>query len=635
VDKSVDWKTAISLEAGKDAQGFVCPVKDQDFFKITVPAGTRLLHLQLQGSVSVTNVELTYLILREAGGTTTTVGQAPPWTGAGLRSFDDYHCIDPGTYYILVKDEGDDARDGTNPYTLRYTTEPDPDTNEPNDSVAAAKALGQPGYVSCKGDLDYHKVDVAADQLLEVKLTTQAATKVDLKYTIYDDQKNKLAEAGNPDGSKAPTNLTTIHALPKAGAYFIAVEDTGGDDSDPKVPYTLTATPKAEPDPQDKGTRNDTPATATKLSFAECQAGYTRTGQIASKADLDYFKIDGMPADMSPDNPGVIEVTVTYGAGVSTIVDPQIGLVYPHKGTPCTKDTCCRVLAAPCTSEFDCVRETFSCIKKEDIFCSDKDCAGALSTTCASELACAGAVTCLPEKFCGAEEVARADDNGEKDGASVRTAQPLLHPGPWYVRVGDLQNNDYDYGKNYTLTIKCRMDPEGANELNNEYFPNPLSSTINTADYHTAAAKKKGLKIVLGTWYTGYISYEGDQDWYLFDHPCPGADCNLQVNYRTNGSCPAGTGGSGLEFVYVLAHRDGDPWFSFPENPAPNLTGSYGGASQCLYGFAGDSGYYFYVTDYKHNSWSWDCSYSFQIVKTADGCNAPCVRKGNQNECST
>jgi hypothetical protein len=632
IDKSVDPATAVKLEAGKEVTGYVCPVKDQDFYKVTVPAGSRLLKIELQATVDVTNVQLTYLILDASG---KTAGTAPVWSAGGMRSYVDFHCLPPGDYTILVKDDGDDGKDGNNPYKLKYSTEADPDGNEPNDTAATAKDPGKQGSIACKGDRDYFKASVGANQLLEVKLTTAAASKVDLKYTIYDDQNQAVATDGIADGSKGATNLSTIHALPKAGAYTIAVEDANGDDSDPKSTYTLALATKAEPDANDQGARNDTPATATKLDYGACQGGCSKTGQIASKADVDYYKLEGLPAGISPDNMAVIEVTVDFGA--SSVVDPQIGLVYPDANSPCTKDNCCRVLKGTCVSDLDCKNATYSCIQKEDIFCSDPVCAPAAGPGCVTEKACAGAVTCLPEKLCGGEQVTRYDDDGSKNGAAIRTAQPLLHPGPWYIRVNDFKNDDYEYGKGYTITVKVRMDPDGAKELNSEYLPILLPTSVKTHEFHAKVAKTKALKVTLGQAVTGHISYEGDQDWYVLDHPCPNADCNLAVSFSASGSCPGGTNGSGLEMVYGLHKDDGDPWFAFPQAPTPSQSGSYGGSAQCLYAFAGDGAknYFISVSDLKHNNWSWGCQYSFTVTKTADGCNAPCVRKGNQNECST
>jgi hypothetical protein len=439
---------------------------------------------------------------------------------------------------------------------------------------------------------------------------------VDLKYSIYaEDNKTKIGEDSVPDGMRAKTDIGALWALPKAGTYYVVVEDRTASKSDPAGVYTLTLGTKPELDAGEKPTRNDTPATATPLGSDS--GTWTKTGQVGSRSDYDWYRVDGL-AGVSPDNPAVMEITLDFG-GPSTI-EPQIGLIYGDAATPCTKDACCRVLTSPCTNEFDCVRQTYSCIRKEDIFCSDKDCAAQAGPGCVTEQNCAGAVFCLASKVCAAEQVSRQDDNGA-DGARITTAQPLLHPGPWYIRVGDLKNDEYEYGKNYTLTVKVAMDPDGAKELNSEYLPIVVTSTVGTKDYHAKAAKKKNLVVASGQTVTGHISYEGDQDWYIFTHPCPGTDCTYNVNFSASG-CP-----SNVQFVYEIRKWDGDEWFAFPGSPAPNQSGAIGPATgQCLYGLAkdGSSNYILAVSDYKHDAWSWSCTYSITLGAPTPGCNAPC-----------
>jgi hypothetical protein len=654
-DKSIDWATAVTLDEGKEVTGTVCPVKDEDWYKVTLPAGKKLLHVKLQNTVQTTTVKLTYTIFKVTPSNSCTdqsqctkeqscaggkcikleiMGTAPTWSMSGIRTFDDFHCITEGTYYLVVKDERGDAKDGNNLYKLSYTTDVDKDPNESNNDMATAKAAGTAGAISCKGDLDYYKIALAADQLLEVKLTS-GATKVNLKYSIYDDKNTLVGQDANPDGMKK-TDMTTLWAVPKAGTYYVVVQDDGDLRSDPVNTYSLTLTPKAELDPQDKGARNDTPATATLLGSGPTGT-WTKTGQIGSRGDLDYFKIDGL-AGISENNPAVVEVTVDFGG--ASKVNPQVTLIYPHAATPCTKDSCCRVLNKACTNEFSCLRETYACIKKESVYCADSECVPTQTTTCPTEQACAGAVTCLPEKMCGAAQVSKFDENGA-DGAYIRTAQILLHPGPWYIRVDAMPPTTssvrpYEYGKNYTLTVKMRMDPDGAKELNNEYLPMLVSTSVGTKDLHVNAAKKKAIKVAAGQTVTGYISYEGDQDWYVFDHPCPGADCNFSLTYKTTGSgCPTGANGAGLEFVYEIRRDDGDTFWGIPAEsklqsgqPSQYATGAYGYPTECMYALKGDTGspysYYLVVSDYKHNSWSWDCGYSVTISAMTAGCNAPC-----------
>jgi hypothetical protein len=218
---------------------------------------------------------------------------------------------------------------------------------------------------------------------------------------------------------------------------------------------------------------------------------------------------------------------------------------------------------------------------------------------------------------CGGEQFSRSDDNGEKDGARVRTAQPLLHPGPWYVRVADLASDEWDYDRNYTVNIQVRIDPDAGKELNSEYFPNQVTSSVNTYEWH----KKEAYPAAFPGQFSGYISYQGDWDWYMIPHPCPTApnkECTLTVNYSTSGDC------SGVQPVYQLHKKDGDPWFAWPADGQP-LSGNPG----CVYVNGSSDTYYFTVSDYKHDGWSWSCQYHVTVSVTP-GCQPPCkVSSGN------
>ncbi|MCC6746238.1 MAG: hypothetical protein IT371_01180 [Deltaproteobacteria bacterium] len=631
VDKSIDPDTAIDLAATKAEKGYVCPQGDQDYYKITVPQGHKLAHIKLTNTAALPVVNLTYLLLDQ---NKKTVAAAPTITG---KVFDVAHCVPgPGTYYLIVKDDGDDARDGKNPYELSYTTEADKDANEDNNTQAASKpAAGGPrtGYISCAKDVDFFDVTVAQDQLLEIKLTTPGPTPVDLKYVIYDANKQKVGEDAVADGQRAATNLTTVHAMPAPGKYFIAIQDAGDDDSDVAVAYTLSLQTRAEQDPQDKGKRNDTVATATVLGADNVDTSIT--GQIGSKADVDYFKVNGL-GDLSENNPGVIEIQVTYNG--AALVNPSVELIYGHQGSPCTKDACCSVIKGPkpsCTSSLDCVRYSYNCVAKGDIFCTDNACEANPTSLCATDKMCAGAVACLPDKVCGVQQVVRFDENPkDTTGAMVRTAQPLLHPGPWYIRVSDHKSDAYEYGKNYTLTVKVRRDPDGAKELNSEYFPDVFISpslTNQVRAMHVAAAKKKNIHISSGAAVTGYISYEGDQDWYVVDNPCTAGDCVLRADFSTGPGCPTGADGKGLEFIYEFRHDDGKVLHSWPKAPAPGKSGCFGNnCDGCFFARSKDK-YFLVVTDSGHNNWSWSCSYTISLTVVSQSCTAPCATY--QGEC--
>ncbi|MCA9671141.1 MAG: pre-peptidase C-terminal domain-containing protein [Myxococcales bacterium] len=645
IDKSIDISTAISLPAGEEHTGYICPTGDLDYFKVTVNAGDRLLRIELTNTAAVGTVQPTYLVLDP---NEKTVAQAPSTSSKKINAL---HCLAPGDYYVQVQDAGNDARDGNNPYKLKVTSEKEPDANEPNNTVAEAKPAGASatGAISCTGDVDYFSITVGANQLIDIKLTTSAASPVDIKYTIVNDKDEEVGTQTFVEGTTGQANLVALHAVPAAGTYYVRVEDAGGDDSDPNMTYTLTLGTMPETDANDQGTRNDTAATATPLNAWNSTA--TVTGEVGSRGDVDWYVINGMT--VSPTAPAVIEVTMTFSG--QTDVDPSFSLIYGHAGTPCTKDACCRVLepnGAGCVNPFSCLGKSPSCINKGDLFCTDQTCSPSAGANCSVERRCAGAAVCLPSKFCGAEYAIRSRDNG----GSVRTAVLVTQPGPWYIRAGDLANDEYAHGVKYTLQVRARPDPDGAKEPDSEVFPDRCglfaggaSGTKEPFDYHFDKAKAKGIPtIALGQTVTGFISHEGDMDFYRLPNPCPNADCVLTLTYNHGPNCPTGGGMIrrcqdpqqlskylGLDFFYTIRRQNGDEWTEL--RLAPGAAGSWGYPNQCVYSYAqhGANDYIITVHDEGDNNWSWSCNYSFSITVGAQGCAAPCVTHPVSGNCDT
>jgi hypothetical protein len=646
IDKSVSTATAVPLAEGKEVTGFVCPRADKDYYKITLPAAKRLMRIKLMHTVPNSGLELTYQLLDAKG---RPVGGAPPWTGSGVRRFDSNHCLQPGDYFLQVYESGNDFKDGLNPYKLSYETLADPDKLETNDTVKQAKAVsGQAAYISCKGDVDYYKVNAPGPgKILELKLQAAGTSEVDLKYSVMTAAGKLLATDAVLDGSKTRVDLLTHMALPAAGDYLVKVEDEGGDDSDPKTSYTLSLRVLDEPDKNDATTRNDTGATATKLGSFSCTGGtqtFTVTGaQIATRADVDYYKV------VVPDCGQLVVMEATVDFKGASKVDPQVAYVYPHDSSYCKKDSCCRVLNKACTSFISCLGHSAACITKGDTFCKDKDCQADPTPTCPQEKRCAGAVTCLPGNRCGAELAVRQDKDGS-DGAKVKTALPLIHSGGWYLRVNDLKNDDYDLGKPYTLTVRLRLAPDGARELDSQFFSEtvPTSSGIYTYTYHQRIAAQKGKQIALGETVTGTLSYEGDQDWYRMKWPCDNTlskDCILKAVFSYSGSgCPKGSKDTnndkiiddGLEFVFTMRTYNGAPKDAFPKTPTTGVGGSFGYPNECFLfrDEAKNPDFYFSVADLGHNMWSWDCTYTFTLTRQFDGCPVPpCKQQASTGTC--
>ncbi|MCK5797121.1 MAG: PPC domain-containing protein, partial [Deltaproteobacteria bacterium] len=581
VDPSVDVATAIDVLPGEDVTGQICPQRDIDYYKVHVKAGDSLLRLNLTHP-GPTQVNLTYRLLKDA---TTGVGAAPP--GKFNNFAGTMHCLAPGDYYLLVQDSGDDAADNKKHYTLNYTTTQDPDKEEPNDNKTEAKPISGTvtGYISCTGDKDFYTVTTKAGELLDVKLTTTKTTEVDFKYTLYQINGKNLEEIVSSsvgDGSKKPTNLAKIYAPPKAGTYYLVVQDDGDDDSDATTPYTLTVAARPEPDAADKITRNDHPKHATVLGTATGAESpsspkvFTTTGSIASIGDVDVFKINN--AGLA--GAAVIEIQVKFNG--ATVVDPAVSLIIPDTKTTCTEDRCCQVLGGAdgkCSTVYDCSGSSFSCVTRSQEFCNE--CLGGADPTCAQKKSCAGSVTCLADGHCGYFQFTRS----AKDGALLRTAQPLYHPGPWFIRVSDMSADEYDYNATYTLTVKIAADPDGAHEPDYAYFPRLVSYPNKPPEKDSGAFTTKSLEDYFDghekpwtsstTTITGHISYEHDVDLIKFPNPCPTGICLLQAKFSSSGNCGSGgLKGAGLEFIYLLDKHGGRD--GFPASPYPN-NGTFGG----------------------------------------------------------
>ena len=652
VDPSQSIETAFDLAEGETKEEYICPQNDRDFYKVEVPAGKKLLRIKMQHTAPTTPVTLTYRLLKRQGTEDVAVGSAP---NTKNNIFNALHCLDPGIYYLLVEDDGSNNADDQNTYQLSYTTEQDKDTNEPNDNRTDAKAISGSisGYISCTGDQDWFKVTAAADQLIAIKLSSEATSAVDLKYTLYLDDGGELKEVATEelaDGSREKVLFDRVYAPPKAGTYYVVVQDAGGDDSDVNLAYTLSVSVSSEPDANDKSAagRNDHPSRATVLGSASgtesCSAPKTFTikGRIASLADVDFYRIDA-PATLP--GPAVMEITVDFG-GKATVVDPAVGLVLGHAESPCTEDKCCRVLqgteAGDCRDSLACEGTSFACIERGPVFC--QDCLQDAPIGCDQKRSCAGAVVCLPSKTCGYQRFLRSTNQG----ATLRTAQPVTAGGPWYIRVGDERGDEWDGSAEYTLTVKICADPDGGNEPNNNYYPrlhaqpnNPperdnmeLSENAVTSYLVRGErlAKPSGLTIPAGggwsDWISGYISYEHDEDYWTFANPCAPDLCILQAEAAEEGSCPGAKAGPGLEFIYTLDKAGDLDGFPGPNTNSNNfLWGDDGSQSKCSMLVRNGGGTFtLNVGDLFHNNWSWTCKYKlrFRVLQKGAACPKPC-----------
>ena len=638
-DDSADPATAVPLTVGEATQGFVCPVEDEDWFNLDVPAGSALFGIQLGLSAPLSPVEPSYALWsKKADGTPDIVVAQPPGTGIG-QALDYTHCVDPGSYLLVVRDSGNDAEDFRHAYTLNTVTLPDPDSNEPNQDAATAKpaqiGTSVTGYVACRGDEDWFTINVADGQLLSIQLDSAVAT-YEPTVRIYDTAGELLVDESNLSGSVTPTAINRFEVLPGAGTYHLVVQDNDNEHADPNVPYTLLVNLVTDSDPNEPNNHPDeaTPLSATPVTCgANFGSALSTTGTVGSPGDDDWFVLP-----LSGCQNGIIEATVelqTAGMAaqaqwdLAAEVQAAVTLVKPHAGSPCAEDTECTTLQATCEDSLECA---------------------GLFETCTGDGLCAGATVCLPEGTCGANQTQRRyycpprlgecmpNPNTPPQPNMARLSAPIFGDNVVYLRVGDFQSNGAAPDTVYTFTVRVRQDPD-ANEINNLYTndiqnPLPVNAHLNyvvDVPIHdcTAGDCCNGANDI-----TGSIGYEFDLDWYRYPHPCPGEDCTVRINYQVD---------SGPVDAVMNVFFGDNLWFTaydIQEQPTQGaISGALGGTTagdSCFYAFNGhNTDYHILVRDLnalypdeeniRPESRDWDSnqSYSFCVEKISNTCSVP------------
>jgi hypothetical protein len=643
-DTSKGGDSALPLTVAEKAVGMVCPRGDQDFYAIDVGAGMNLLDLNVAYPSAISKVVLQARLFEADG-----VAQVPNATASDTNTTDGKSALattfavpTPGRYVVRVSDVTDINSDSVNSYVLQAALADDPDSHEPNDTAALAKpADNVPGTFSYVGDLDIYQVTIAnPGSLLQMKVQNPAAAKADIEYEIMDPSLN-LRGTGKVSPAATPTDLT--RPAPASGLLLISLHYPAGSTPDrrPEAAYTITLGEIPESDANDQPPRNDTPATATCLGgggspcsavFAGSAASFkTQTGTIGSLGDRDHFVLRATAG------PGVVAATLRAPA---TAMDLALDILVADPSSPCKADSDCNVLATTCTSDDDC-ELSHHCINATSGACA--------STTCRR---CAGAGLCLAlpdapgKSACGVTLYSAVDsDGGMKTGSdgfnTLRTAQPIFAAGPVFVVVHDLKDDQYDPTLTYSLDVQVAPEPDpmdnstDAASRNNFYNPYPLQTT--KLGPSQKRAKDISAQIAAETSVTGYISYQSDEDWFWFPHPCPGKDCGLLFEWLQPGPSP-------VRPVFFMRRDDTSLHESWTytgtvptSEPISGLLFGDGDCTECSFASAKHTAsgstpykYYLQVRDAGADDWDFAPSgrYEFRLKTVTTGCPASCSEEG-------
>ena len=623
-----DGSEAPSPLEGGQAEGWLCPVGDQDWYAFEVDAARPLLRVRLGLDAPVSPLQLSYSLYDPGGA----VLGGPSAEEAATANAELYIVHEPGASGLLaLRDAGGDAQDHRHPYLLELEAVPEPDGNEPNDSAEQATQLSSTtAWIASRGDQDWYSVDSPGLALLRMELDASQVN-TSLSWTL-------VAPSGEEEASELVEQglASELLALDQAGTWLLVVEAADGLGFDLERSYQLSLGLDEEPDLLED---NDHPEQATELGSGSCGPSWQElsplNSYLGSPGDVDWYGLD-----LSGCEGGLLQAELVFESPelLDPSLEPVLRFVRPDPKASCSLDQDCQALSRSCSS--------------------DLDCAG-FGNNCLPEGQCAGAGVCLPEQVCGATVLAEV---GFQVEGEILAAIPLEDQERMYLALGDHQGSAYSLASSYSLAASLREEPD-AHEPNGVYTAGEPGSV--QADQHKQLAVEVPVHDCSvpsccmegstdtgdccpegedcctptdccdgGTWVEGVLASSYDQDWFSFEHPCPGEDCNLRLHYAVD---------SGPVDVYsMLLHNESlfydglIPVGEVELNPA--LDGHYGGLEeddQCLYAYQKHSGKRSYHLAFRDTTWGaeegvgrWDHdadqSYRFCVEKVSQECLSPC-----------
>ncbi len=286
-------ESANPITPGNEIKGFFSPAlnrmktdkefmyREEDWFVLEKKSDSskkEILNISLSGVSGVNSI----LYLYDSEGNEIAAADE---NGAGLdESILGVGLTDEGKYYILVTAVSY-SFNHDEPYTLKASyQEYDPLYEvEPNNTFAAANDISNgelKGRINNKKDSDmyYYKAS-QYPRIYRVELVS--AGKSDLKFTLYNSDKKKIAEVNNTAAGE-----TEVHPnFYSAGNFYISVDLKTIPENISDTEYALTVKPFNDIKNQEIEP-NDSKNEATRITSEEIR------GFISKKGDKDYFLLE-------------------------------------------------------------------------------------------------------------------------------------------------------------------------------------------------------------------------------------------------------------------------------------------------------------------------------------------------------
>lgn len=604
-----------TLVVGEELVEYICTPGDQDWYAFDIPAATPLVVYRLTTDVQFTTVTYRLALISDAGGTVASA--VDPHSGRRPVNLQGVAYATAGGHRVMVENVNGINTDEVNPYHLRVELLADPDGGEPNDTADEAGPLSgcAEGFLAFAGDEDWFSFDVAAGQVVTVRLRLSGeAGEIEPAYEIRPEGSSE-AMAGGQEGA--------AHALP-AGSYRLRVHDPEGG-SDLEAGYEICVSMAAETDPFEGDERNDRPGDSSPdLGEQGCQTG----GRIGSLGDRDWYRVQP-PEGTSAATPAVFEARVQLEAPSDQGLELALSLVKSNPETPCAVDGDCLLLRGACRGEWDC--PSFVCDR--------------------SQARCAGAGVCLPEGVCGATVWSSTLEDFDADTTSLTVRAPIFDPGDHWLLVHDFQDDEWDEQVPYQVCWEALQETD-ANEPNGAWSPYGREDSASAAGRSADRARRLPgevvrndvtgeLEAVRFPCARGVISYPGDTDWFALPFPAeadqPTQTWHFEFAYTDSGSP--------LKLQYLVAAGSAGAWSTGWQEGAVGAgvgapipaTGVFG-RSECAYACHNlPRPFWLMVAEAARAGWDPDNSY--EVCLTAyPGCRpnlCPCGpdRPVNDNQC--
>ncbi len=645
---------ATAITSGTTYNNQICYEGTSNWYLITVPSGSTLLDVAAGYPQSMPQVDLDVKVFFKTSDTMLTQIQeliAPAMSDAGVDAIETtLHVVQAGDYYIQVADAHNTGFDAKNAYTITVGTAVDPDTHEPNDTVMMAKPSdAMPSFLAYQGDLDIFSTSVAsAGDLLTLSVANPMTASSAVSYSITSSMGTVLAEGSAPAAAKP---FTTDLVVAAAGTYYVTfslpmnILPTRA----PADGYTVTLGSVANPDK----TPNHTIATATCPGggTGPCSMAYSGTAEtlppqtnyITVPGQRDFYRVDVTSG-------AALVLQIDLSAASSTPVKYAVDILTPDPKSACKLDTDCAAIDAACSKDTDCELSHKCLAPAQYGFCP--------MSTVACTL-CEGAGICIPPASgsgmgsCAiAQYLSAFTPSGmPMGGSTVSTAQPLFTNGTYYINVHDDQYMNVDLTNAYTLKLQMVPEPDPNDQSttpsmrNNFYNPYPsamsdlspsASRAIDISSYVCGPGSDGG-GANCGQSVSGFISYQTDEDWYVFDHPCPGENCGINFQFTQPGP-------SNAHIAFFMVNQDLSGHESFAYTGATPTTALMGPATgtfanadctQCSFAAMTMTGspykYYMRITDAGQAHWDYSSTgkYSFSVTSITPGCPTACLESAS------